>query len=71
MGLPAGPPAVTTPESTPTVAPEAGVIVQKLPEGVLVNVAVVPIHMLEGPTIAVGFGFTVTILVARQPVANE
>jgi hypothetical protein len=39
------------------------------PAGVAISVAVVPVHMADGPTIGEGSGFTVTSMPAWQPAA--
>ena len=41
------------------------------PAGVEFNVVVKPIHTLSVPVMAVGLAFTVTVVVAIQPVFNK
>ena len=62
---------VTTPELLPTVATDVLPLVHEMPPGVVqVTLPVVPIHILDIPPIAAGAAFTVTSLVAAQPVAR-
>jgi hypothetical protein len=63
-----------TPVSIPLVAPmvaiEAFAVFHVPPFDGFVNVIVDPSHTTEGPAIASGSAFTVTVVARKQPVGN-
>ena len=58
---------VTMPVNEPTVATEVVPLVHVPPASTSDNVVVCPAHITNVPEIAVGKGFTVTIVVIIQP----
>jgi hypothetical protein len=66
-GLPGATP-VTTPVKVPAVACSVLLLLQLPPDGVDPNVVDVPVHTTAVPLIADGNGFTVIIIVVKQPV---
>ena len=68
-GVTAAPP-VTTPVREPTDACK-GLVLLHMPPGVVeLSATDEPTHTEPGPVIAAGNGFTVTVVIARQPVAS-
>jgi hypothetical protein len=67
---PAGPDGVTTPVED-TVATAGLLLAHTPPVGVLDKTSVVLAQTVDEPTIAVGAGATVTLMLAAQPVPNE
>lgn len=65
-GLP-DPDVVTMPVAEPTAATAGLLLTHVPPDGVAVSVVVTPAHILSVPLMA-GAGFTVTVVVAAQPV---
>ena len=61
---------VTVPEVEPMVATPVLLLVQLPPEVASVNVVVKPTHTFVVPPIAAGFGLTVKLVTAIQPVLN-
>ena len=61
---------LTVPDDDPTVAIAVLLLVQTPPVGDEDNVVVDPVHTESVPDIAEGAVFTVTALVAKQPVLN-
>ena len=61
---------VTTPVEDPMVATPVALLLHVPPEVVLVNVVVKPTHTLVVPAIAAGFGLTVKLVTAIQPVGK-
>lgn len=60
---------VTIPVERPTVATPGALLVQVPPPG-LNTVTVAPAQTAIGPVMAVGSGFTVTVMVVVQPVPS-
>ena len=69
VALPGATP-VINPVSEPAVATAVLLLLQRPPPAPLVNVVVWPTQVCSMPPIAVGAVFTVTIVVAVQPVPN-
>ena len=69
MAVPAAAP-VTTPDDELTLAVPEALLVHTPPVGDEDNVVVDPVHTESVPDIAEGVVFTVTALVAKQPVLN-
>ena len=61
---------VVTPVVLPMLAMPASLLLQVPPPVLLVSVVLKPTHALEVPVMATGTAFTVTPLVALQPVPN-
>ncbi len=61
---------VTVPVEDPIVATAVLLLLQTPPLVALVNVVVKPTHTLVVPPIAAGFGLTVKLVTAIQPVLN-
>ena len=61
---------LTTPVVVFTRAVPGRLLAQVPPVGVLLNVDVLPTHITGEPMINPGSGFTVTVVVVRQPVGN-
>lgn len=63
-----------TPVNTPLVepiVPTAILLLLQLPPVIpSINVIVLPEHTVVGPVIGPGAGFTVTVVVTKQPVGN-
>ena len=61
---------VTMPDVAPMVATPVLLLVHVPPEVASVNVVVKPTHTFVVPPIAAGFGLTVKLVTAIQPVLN-
>lgn len=59
------------PVSEPIVASAGALLIQRPPDIVLDSAMLLPTHTADGPVDAGGWVFTVTAVVALQPVGNE